>query len=264
MGGRGVDNRRSVGGRGTIGSVIKVAAVTFVALSLVAACGDDEQPNPAESANPAEAAHRQESEDFCSVVADLDDATEASVAAVFGQGFDAPVLTPAQVEEAFGRLRKIQDSLQSAAPRDAPKALETYLRIRSDYMDAVSENGYDPDPDNLDEEDPRVRAWQDNSTRSVEDDLGRSSGGPAGLGDKEAVHGRGLTALSVPARANRTTRHLRLVRLPNRAPRWFSALPGEPGPARCHISRGTTEASVTSHGGEGGGGGFGAAGGCLW
>lgn len=145
----------------------------FVALSLVAACGDDEQPNPAESANPAEAAHRQESEGFCSVVKELNDATDASVAAVFGQGFDAPVLTPAQLEDAFRRLRKIQDSVRSTAPQDAPKSLETYLRIRSHYMDAVAENGYDPDPDNLDEEDPRVQAWQDSSTRSIEEDLGR-------------------------------------------------------------------------------------------
>jgi hypothetical protein len=111
-------------------------------------------------------------EDFCSVVGELDEASDASVAAVFGQGFDAQVLTPAQVEEALGRLRRIEARVSEATPDDAPEAIGRYFDIRSDYMDAVEENGFDPDPDNLDEGDPRVLVWENESTRALEDEVG--------------------------------------------------------------------------------------------
>lgn len=61
-----------------------------VILALLVGCGD-EAPSAA-------------TEDVCSVVQELEDASTASVAAIFGQGFDAPVLTNSQVEAALDRL----------------------------------------------------------------------------------------------------------------------------------------------------------------
>ncbi|MBK6856602.1 MAG: hypothetical protein IPG97_08665 [Microthrixaceae bacterium] len=129
-----------------------------IALSLLVGCGDE---TPSASI-----------EDFCSIVRELEGASDASLAAVFGQGFDAPVLTPSQVEEAFDRLRGIQGRLSEAAPDDAPEAIDRYVDIRSDYMDAVAERGFDPDPATLDGDDPRVLAWQDESTRVLEEEIG--------------------------------------------------------------------------------------------
>ena len=94
-----------------------------IALSLLVGCGDE---TPSASI-----------EDFCSIVRELEGASDASLAAVFGQGFDAPVLTPSQVEEAFDRLRGIQGRLSEAA-----------------------------------HDDPRVLAWQDESTRVLEEEIG--------------------------------------------------------------------------------------------
>lgn len=123
-------------------------------VSALVACGES---------NPPDSSAR-----FCSVAAELDQATEASVAAVFGQGFDGPVLTPVQVEEALDRQRELQGQLLAAAPGDAPDALDRYFGVRSDYMDAVRDADFEAS--NVKEDDARVATWSDEGTRALEEE----------------------------------------------------------------------------------------------